>query len=253
MIFEIPFHSRIHPVIVAVKLFVLVFYLFSAYKVYKKQNSTLNKCFATSFVAWAGFNFFDIIVLYIAPLSYTAFIIAQVFWRIQLLMLFILTYFTYNTACIVQSSLYIMKEKKQLLLQISILAISYIILAIFSNISIQYASGAPLNPVTDLPPNDDFVVKDVFGVFAVIFVVPLSFYLIASFRLGTIAKSLKNKELKRKVIYTIIGNLLIPIGLIYFLIRDLIWEATILNTAIGQVVFVFSPIFIFLSQRSKST
>ncbi|WP_457556924.1 hypothetical protein [Candidatus Harpocratesius sp.] len=253
MIFEIPSHSRIHPVIVAVKFFVLVFYLFSAYKVYKKQNSTLNKCFATSFVAWAGFNFFDIIVLYIAPISYTAFIIAQIFWRIQLLMLFILTYFTYNTACIIQSSSYIMKEKKQLLLQISILTVSFIILAIFSNISIQNTSGAPLDLVTDLPPQEEFIVKDVFGVFAVIFIVPLSFYLIASFRLGIIAKSIKNKELKRKVIFTIIGNLLIPIGLIYFLIRDIFWDATILNTALGQVIFIFSPIFIFLSQRSKST
>ncbi len=245
--------DRNHPILILIKILVAGFFIYSALRTHKKSRSILNSCFASAFFAWALYNILDVIVLFISPLSYSAFITGQILWRLQTLMIFVYTFFIYNTASIIQSGEFVMKSKSRNLMQGGFLALGYVFIAIFASISIEEsATDRVLNPLTELPPTVSYTIRNGFGVNAIAFIIPIAFFLLASYHLIKVAQAFDGTAMKQRVYFTLLGNLMIPLGLVYFLLRGILVETTLFNSILGQVFFLLSPIFILIAQKSAT-
>jgi hypothetical protein len=236
---------------VGIKLFVACCFLFYAYKISKKSKTTLNRCFITSFIAWGIYNILDSLIFVIAPISAGLLITANILWRFQMLMIFIYTFFFYSSAMIIQKGDRIMKNKKRIIVQIGLLAIPYIVTAFLSFVEVVTLAGDKILPENLPPPDDTFRVNEHFGLIgSILFVIPLIYFVIAARRLIVISQKVEIEELKRKIIANLIGNIMIPIGLLYFLARSFLFEPTLVTSIIGQFFFFISPFLIYYSQRS---
>jgi hypothetical protein len=251
----IPLSQQSHPVLIIIKLFVSGSFFLYAYLVNKKSKSTLNKFFVGSFISWALYNFFDVITMFLAPLGILWFVIANITWRIQILLIMSYTFFVYNSSAIIKFGKDAFANKKRLYFQIALLLLSFIFISIFTRITIQTIDniGNNIIPPEDLPPNaeTEFTVNEEFDLHASIFAVPFVFFIIGAVRLALVAKEVESPRMKRNIILNLLGNILIPIGLIYFLLRSFFWEPTLLNSIFGQGFFLLSPILIYRSQSKK--
>mgnify|MGYP006296202211 CR=1 FL=1 len=244
-------HSRSDPIVVSIKVFVALAFFYFAYRISRKSKTTLNRCFVSSFMAWGMYNILDTIVFVVAPINGTWFIIANVLWRLQLLMIFTYAYFFYNTASIVSKSGYQMFERSRFFPQVGLLVAIYIVIAIYSGVSIESVSGI-LIPKDQLPPSGEFRVNEGFDLHSILFAVPLGYFIIATFRLGQLVRKLEG-EMKSRVIANLVGNLMIPVGLLYFLARSFLFEPVLITSIIGQLIFFISPFLIYYSQRPRTT
>ena len=87
--------------------------------------------------------------------------------------------------------------------------------------------------------------------YLIIMLLPLGYFGIGAYRLILTSKKVGSQILKKKIYLTFIGSILIPIGLLFFMFRSLLWWPTLWNTLLGQIFLGTSPIFILWSRRAS--
>ncbi len=245
----IPSHSRSQPIIIIIKIVVALAFFVFAWRTSRKSKSTLNRCFITSFIAWGTYTVLDNVVFIIAPINAFTFHLANVLWRFQMLMIFVYAFFYYSSAMIIRYGDNYFKEKKRVIVQIIVLLCAFIIIAIFTNVQVETSDKIQILP-ENLPPVGEFLVNEKFNASAAVFVIPFALFVVASIQLVKLTKDV-DQDMKYRLIANMIGNILIPIGLIYFLIRSLAFDPGLTSSIVGQFIYFCSPFFIYYSQRSR--
>ncbi len=232
------------------KMIVAITFLYFAFKIKRQSNYLLNKIFFFAFLSWVIYNTFDSFSFTFAPASYTSFIICSALWALQKVMLNTYSGLIYNASNIISKGELRVRKKKHQIIEISILLISTVLMIIEAPLQILDGNKDVIDPHT-LPPTGVFTSAEGFSLIsAIATVIPLVFYIIATVNLSKVIKKTEDRASKKKMVVLVIGINLIPIGLLYFLFRSLLFPIyTIWTSMIGQFCFLLSPLLIFWALR----
>ncbi|QEE18058.1 hypothetical protein DSAG12_03896 [Promethearchaeum syntrophicum] len=228
------------------KMFVAMMFLFFAFRIKRESNYLLNKIFFFAFLSWAIFSTFDSFSFTFAPASYTSFLICSVLWAIQKVMLNLYSGLVYNASNIITHGELRVKKKKYQFVEITLLLISTVLMIIEAPLQVLDENKDVIDPKT-LPPSGVFTSAEGFSVIsAIASAIPFIFYIIATVNLSKTIKKTEDRVSKKKMLGLVIGIDLIPIGLLYFMFKSLLFQTYSLWTSmIGQIFLFVSPILIF--------
>jgi hypothetical protein len=231
------------------KSIVAMLFFLSANRIYKKEH-LINRIFSWAFIIWGIYMVIDAFVFTFAPLNTTIFYICRVLWGIQLFCLLLYAILILNATKIIKWGEYILKNRRELLLEIILFFVLASGLIIFSPLQIADSNGTQINPEL-LPVNFAVYVKEGFTpISMVISVTPFIVYFVCAGILFVIARKTEDVVAKRKMYLLIIGILMIPLGLIYFLLRSLFFPIyTFPVSVLGQLFYMLAPPAILFSLK----
>ncbi len=234
------------------KMFTAIMFLYFAFRIKRESDYLLNKIFFFAFLSWAIYSTFDSFSFTFAPASYTSFIICSVLWALQKVMLNIYSGLVYNASNLITHGELRVKKKKYQFVEITLLLISTVLMIIEAPLQVLDENKEVIDPTT-LPPSGLFSSAEGFSVIsAIASAIPLIFYIIATINLSKIIKKTEDCVSKKKMLVLVIGIDLIPIGLLYFMFKNLLFhEYSIWSSMIGQMFLLISPILIFWALRKE--
>ena len=236
------------------KMVVAIMFLFFAIKIHKQSDYFLNKVFFFAFISWGIYNTFDSVSFTFAPVSYTSFIICSILWSLQIILLNLYTGLIFSASTIITKGESKARNNKFLVIEISILLIATILMIIFAPLQIVDGNKILIDPKTLPPlPTVEFSTAEGFSIISgIASAIPFIFYIVATINLISVIRKTEHGDLRNKMIGLVIGINLIPVGLLYFLIRGLFFQTyTVWNSMIGQFLFLISPILIFWALNRK--
>lgn len=255
MIFQIPTHP-LEYVLIVPKALASIFFLITALKIYSLHKEfTLNKICLFMYLSFSIYLFLDIFVYIFAPYSDFALYIANILFKIQIVLLVVYMYSLYLASMVIKTGDDVLHLKRTWIIG-GILVILTLLTLIFKIIVVLDENG---NIITNLPPTEEGFkatngTKEGFSDFLTLIfsAVPvlLDFYALALFI--DFRTKLDPQDPKRKQIrFFIIGNLLIPLGLIYFVIQSIIALHDYGWILAGYAFWLIAPYFLWISQIGK--
>ena len=247
MIYE-PAKALLLPINLSIAIDFIIFGI----KIKKKEKEYIvNSLFLTAFLFWAIYLIMDGISTTFACASPSAFKIANILWDLEIFSLFAYTYTVFLIIRIIRNGENILKNRTRLIVEIVVIVIFAIIAMAYSQITIYDSTGALVSP-DDLPyTNGVFQTKDSFEKLG-LYVVVLAFLLnIVSLVFLTKVRNACTVQLtKQRMTYMIVGITMIPLGLLYFLLRSMFFPNFSFGVSIiGQLMFAIAPFAIWKSQN----
>ena len=232
------------------KMIVAITFLYFAFKIKKQSDYLLNKILFFAFLSWAIFSTFDSFSFTFAPASYTSFIICSVLWALQKVMLNMYSGLIYNTSRIISHGELSVRKKKSHIVEITLLLISTVLMIIYAPLQILDENSKIIDPKT-LPPTGVFSSAEGFSIIGgIATAIPFIFYIIATINLSKVIKKTEDRTSKKKMLVLVIGINLIPVGLLYFLLKNLFFQTySIWTSMIGQIFLLTSPVLISWALR----
>ncbi len=229
-----------------IKIFVASFFFFMSVRVKKKNPKyILNRFFSWAFISWGLYVLIDAFVYIILPLGETQWYIAQVLYGIEYDFLFSYAFLLLNAVKIIRGGSVVLRNKKQLFFEL-------FFLVAFATLIIAVTRAGVLVGENLIPPSELPLAQGAFtlteGVVPMTLIgsaIPFLFYGYAVYLLIGVIKEAGDPETKRKMKLMVIGILLIPVGILYFVFRGMTSdEFSIGSSIIGQLFFISAPIFI---------
>ncbi len=241
----------IFPKLVASALFLMV-----AIKIYASNKKyLLNRIFLLTFLSFSLYLLLDIFVYIFAPYSATMLLIANIVFKIQLFILTLYMYMLFLASLIVKNGSESMQSKRVWIIG-GILLVLMVFICIFKIIVVLDSNG---EVITDLPPvTSGFKAtnatgegySDILVLLITGFPLLLDVYTIVLFT--QVKNGLQSNDPARKqMVYFIIGIILIPAGLIYFILQGMIAFNSYPSIILGYAIWIASPFFIWKSQIGK--
>ena len=236
--------------LIPVRVTVALLFLIYGWKIKKKQDYIVNKLFFAAFTLWALYLISTSFSRVFAADSLTAYNIANVFWIVEITLLWLYTYVIFIIIRIIlHGEQFITKNKKRLVIEFTILIVLAIYAAIFARVQIFDANNL-LVPTSKIPYEDPHIVKESFnqGIGAVIiaYIVNITSLVL----LSKVHSKVEDVETKEKMKFMLIGISMIPLGLFYYFLRTLgLFPYTFWYSIVGQVIFLIAPFAVWKSQR----
>ncbi len=236
------------------KILEISLFWFMAYKMWKEKQSTLGKIFAISFIVWTFYTMADVIMWTTAANNPTWLIIDNIIRDIQVSSAVVFAYLIFiATQIIIHGTKGISRLKCFIVGILSVIAI--IGLIIVDRIDVYDLND---NLLTDPNLWDTVAMVSIqpnISMWTVVFMIfPLVIFVYSAFTLvWLIHTSINDAQLKKKMYFLIIGIILIPVGILYFtLVLGIENVSNFATSALGRILWMLSPIFIWRSQRSSS-
>jgi hypothetical protein len=236
------------------KLGEAIFFIFMALQIRQKNREyILNKIFAAAFISFAIYLISDSLAYLFAPQGYVWYMIGRIFYVIGYTGLFSYSFILVNGVRVIKNGEIVLEDKVKLWLLFGITFVCLGLFLVSTKIKIYNGLNQLIDP-QNLPPTDSFYMTEGLTTASIIAsILPLIFYGFAVTTIIRIINSSQNPSIKRNMIFMGLGIAMIPIGIIYFMVRGLIWqEYSIFSTIIGHIFYISSPIAIYFSSSRKS-
>jgi hypothetical protein len=230
----------------------ILLFLILGIKIYRVRHYILNQLFCGIFLFWSLYTLTDVIIYTTAANNELAYNIAIIFWYLQnLCASWICLLILYASNVIRESSSSI--ETSHIPLNIIIFTILGLIISLFSQIVIldETKTMIAINQASTAETVNIQALLDLPALIASIFL--LCLYLFAVVRLIPTIKHTSTPIIKRKMIQLICGMMLLPLGMIYFIVQSQLGFYGFWEIFIGHFMWMLSPIIIWESQRKKDT
>ncbi|MCP4764012.1 MAG: hypothetical protein GY870_19725 [archaeon] len=230
----------------------IIIFIILAMKIYNAQKNLLNQIFCTLYISWAGVIGIYCIIWFLGANSELWFIIANLLRDLQMILGMICAFLIFLSSQVVLHGVLGVKENPNFIYKVLVICIiAGIILVIVDYLVITDLDGVVLtNPTWENPellraaPN-----KSLESFIMLMF--PLLVYGLSNRFLISFTMKQEDKEKKIKMIYLIIGNSLITIGIIYTIVCRIIAWQNILSISLGHLFLLLSPVFILMSKIHK--
>jgi hypothetical protein len=232
-----------------VKLVVgIIFVIFSVQ--FRRKEYILNQIFGWAFISWAAYMLIDSFVFAFAPLSPLIYYICRGLWVIQLFALVFYAFFIFNAVKVIKYGEWIFEKKKELFFEIGVTILVALLLAINSPLTILDANKHRVDPNT-LPVDFPVSVSEGFTTLGMIIsIFPFVIYFISAYFMIRTAQKTEDPRAKGRMYLLLIGILMIPVGLIYFLLRGIFFPIyTFPVSLVGQLFYMSVPFLVFLALR----
>lgn len=234
------------------RLFTFILFSLLGLKILNLQRTyTLNRVYCAAFCIWALFNLFDATLLLIAPLSETAFYIANFFRDIQMSCLIIFAFLIYLSYRIIKEGTQSIVNTR-LFIEIAIFCVIIIWIITLDRIEVWNTLNQKI-PASEIKDS----VEDLRGVpiisteIAILAIIPILFYVYAMIQMLILGSKVDDLTLKKRMTKRAIGLLLIPTGVIYFIIQNVLnWDNIIFILA-GYIFYVLASILVWSSQNKE--
>lgn len=231
------------------KLLVAAAYLTFGTIIYRKRDYVLNKVFFAAFVSWAVYNGLDAFSNTFAASSVTWFRACSIMWTIQMFALYAYAFLIWQAARIIKESEWGLNNRLVVTVFVVFMVLAGV-LAWTAPLQVLDEAGTPIPP-GDLPPAGAFQVTEVFNAWTVLLsLVPFVAYFLAAYHILGVLRKVDDRARKRRMIFILVGIMLVPLGALYFMFRSLFFPVYSLGSSlVGQAFFLGAPVFIYLSQR----
>ena len=240
--------------VVIVKVFESLLYVFAAKKIYEIGKYIVNKMFALNFLIWAAYLISDALIMTFGVASPEIFQFANIMHKLQLIMAVGNAVIMYRCSEIVLHSVRNMEAKTVAIRMVIFLVVS---IAIFANVElgvIDTQTDMPIPP-RDLPSDLNVMVVIIYRDPIVSYLtlpIPILMYILAVLKLYSITKSETDEINKKKMMYVLLGMLLIPVGYVYFfIVTSLVQNLSFGVRMIGHLFWASSPILIVTAYTKK--
>lgn len=248
-----PFHEYIFGIPRAI---VCILFIFLAVKIWRlKKDYLLNQLYMVGFLGWATYILMDGIYIIIAPLNPTGYAIARILRDIQLIGVMICSFCIYNAQKIIDQGIPGWKSVRTLIEAI-IYGIILGVLLVYDDVVIFDREGTLLDPTVAFQ-TPALVYKagtniDVITLLLSLF--PMVVFIGAVIRQFVIIQTkIEDPGLKRRMRQLTWGLAIIPMGLLYFIIQNIVGVYSVGIVLAGFLFWVVSPVVIWKSQNhSKS-
>ncbi len=238
--------------LIPIKLIVAISFLVYGKKVRKKSDYVVNRLFFYGFLSFALYLILDSAFLILTPASQLWYNIANIVWVLSLLGLFLYTFFTYMAGRIINQGEHILRRKVEVLFLLGLFIIAGTLMGVYSEISVINSSGDVINS-SNLPPTGNFRVIEKFSLLSTILaLIPFGFNFWTLIFLNGVRKKAKDEHTKKRMELLLWGLFMIPLGLLYFLLRSNFFPIyQFWDSIIGQIFFFIAPLLISKSQALK--
>ena len=243
-------------VLIVPKTIASILFLLVALKIYSlNKKYALNRIFFITFLSFSLYLLLDIFVYLFAPYSQTMFDIANIIFKIQMLILAFYMYMLFLASLVIKQGTKILKNKWVWLIGVIVLILG-ILICTFKIIVVLDENN---NILTGLPPEVPGFkatngTKEGYNSILALLISGFPFLLV----IYTIVLfiQLRNKlkiddPSRKRMLYFIIGIILIPFGLLYFIIQGSVAFNSYPAIIVGYVIWIISPFFLWESQIGK--
>ena len=235
-----------------------ILFLLVALKIFHlNKKYALNRIFLITFLSFSVYLLLDIFVYIFAPYSQEMLNIANIIFKIQIFILAFYMYMLFLASLLIKYGTKILKFKWVWLIGVIILILA-ILICTFKIIVVLDENG---NIITELPPivtgfkatnGTKEGYNSLLALLISAFPLLLDIYTIVLFI--QIRNGLKIDDPSRKLmLYFIIGIILIPFGLLYFILQGSVAFNNYPSIIIGYVIWIISPFFLWKSQIGKNS
>jgi hypothetical protein len=260
--------------LLVIKLLIAMISFWLAIKIRRLSSYILNYLFYLAFLGWGVYISAEAILYIIAPFSAFTLAVANILLDISMIMISLIPLSFIQAAFMLKEGEEIAFHQKRKRLVAAFVVNFVIIIGVILNDSIIVTSGGKVLTGNQLPPTGKYMVSfdsrwltsginstTLPGFIAFIFYLTYVVWYVAGISIMTsVARAETNGKKRMRLILIIIGILLIPAGIVYFVLKPLLllFENLSANIVlsddldfIGQVMWLLSPAVVYLGLRIK--
>jgi hypothetical protein len=259
-VFEIP-----KMILLFIKLPNALFSLAIAFKIKGMSKYILNHLFYIAFVCWSVYIGMDGVLYIIAPNNASTYVLANMMRDLAIFML------AFIPLCFIQAS-FIIKEGEEIATHVkkvrvvSTFIVSFVIaiIMVLNDTIVVKDLTKPGKPIIDpslLPPTGLFRVTfdsvSLQGQVSSFFILAFVAWYVASVLLMFVQQSRESGLKKNRSRFIMLGMLMIPAGICYFVLLPYIYPPSQTTTLqpwfnlVGQLIWAMSPVLVYLGMRLR--
>jgi hypothetical protein len=223
-----------------------------AIKIARLRKYVLNQIFCVAFLLWAGYIIINSIIYITAAESELAFLVDTVLSAVAISCGLIVAYLIFMATQVILEGA---QEVNKTILGITggLTVGMAVLIFIFQKLEIVDMNNNPLLTVADWATASMVrVAVPVSPIALAVLVYPMILYLYSIVSLLRLVRTkVKEGELRRRMYYLLAGISLLLIGMVYFVIIQLLYAVDIVTSTIGHGLWILAPIFIWESQQGK--
>jgi len=235
------------------KFFAFVLFVIAGFKIYNlNRKYALNKYYLAGMLSWGIYILMDALIWVISDLSATGYEVGSLMRDLQMFSAMGLGFFIYNAQKIIdkgEKSLY----TKRYYVELAVFIVLSILLVYIDGVRVYTSDGVIVNKESlPLENVQTYTVPIITEWTAILTAFPIVVYAYSIYKQFQLAKSkITEKKLKQRIKKRAVGLILILVGIIYFILQNIVGWSGWAAVLTGYAFWIIAPVLIYQSTKRR--